>query len=269
LVILGYTAHDLRDDYLYPARTVVDGYLVSTITFADENRGELKVYSEDEIRARMRSALEPPFSVKSFLADHSIVYDRIRNAEGLRGIAARFGLADPAPLTNPGIFNSISEYPWLEKAWKEHLANVQQLKSEVEAIGASLLIVLIPERNQVYEGVRPPWKNAQWEYPNQRVTEFLQREHIPFVDLLPDFKRYVRCYGSLKSDTVNDLYWAHDGHLNVKGNRFAGALIGRSVVHQKILGPDDDGKRLSKINQLLNEEETCGSRVLGNTTSDF
>jgi hypothetical protein len=261
LVILGYTAHDLLDDYLYPARTVVDGYLVSTITFADEKLGNLKVYSEGEIKERMKSVLEPKSSMKDFLSDHSIVYDRLRNGEALRGIAARLGLADPFSLGDPGIFNSITEYPWLKKAWTEHLANVQKFRSEVEAVGATLLIVLIPERNQVYESVRPPGSDVQWEYPNQRVTEFLQREHIAFLDLLPDFRRYVRCHGSLKSDTLNDLYWAHDGHLNVKGNSFAGILIGRHVLQQQILGPNDNGSRLSNINQLLSEEERCGSHA--------
>ena len=260
LVVVGYTAHDLLDDYLYPGRTVVDGYLVTTITFVDEKRGDLKVYSEDEMQARVKMALEKQYSVKDFLADHSILYDRLRNAEALRGIAARFGLAEPTSLGDPGIFRSIAEYPWLEEAWDKHLANLQQLKSEVEAVGATLLVVLIPERAQVYESLRPREGDVQWEYPNQRVTEFLQRGHIAFVDLLPDFRRYARCNGSSKSDTLDDLYWAHDGHLNVKGNRMAGLLISRQLLEGQILKSVDHSSRLSNINQLLTEEERCRSK---------
>lgn len=263
LVIVGYTAHDLLDDYLYPGRTVVDGYMVTKIALADTKRGDRKVNSEDEIHARLKSVLEPKPAgftdgVKDFVADHSVLYDQLRQPEALRQMAARLGLAEPPP--PPGeqvVFRSITEYPWLDQAWKEHLANLRQLKSEVEAVGATLLVVIIPERAQVYESFRPLEGDLQWEYPNQRVTEFFQREHIAFLDLLPEFTRYARCNGSLRSDTDEDLYWPHDGHLNVRGNRLAGLLISRHVLEQPFLELDDKNRRLSDINQLLSAEDRC------------
>lgn len=266
LVVVGYTPHDLLDDYLYPQRTVVDGYMVTKIALADVKRGDRTIYSEDEIQVRLRSVLEQKSAgfiagVKDLLAKHSVLYDRLQQPEALRRMAARLGLAEPAPsLGDPGIFRSIAEYPWLEQAWKEHLENLRQLKSEVEALGATLIVVLLPERPQVYESLRPHEGDLQWEYPNQRVTEFFQREHIAFVDLLPEFRRYARCNGSSKSDTQEDLYWAHDGHPNVKGNRLAGFLISRQVLEQPSLEFSDKSRRLSDIDQLLSAEDRCPAR---------
>ena len=262
LVVVGYTAHDLLDDYLYPGKTVIDGYMVTKTALVDVNRGDRKVYSDHEIRARLATFLEQKAAgstatVKGFLADHSVLYDRFRHSEVLRSVAARLGLVEPPTLGDPGVFRSVDEYPWLEQAWKDHLANLRQLKSEVEAEGATLLVVILPERPQVYESLRPREKDLQWEYPNQRVTDFFQREHIAFVDLLPDFRRYASCNGSSLSDTQNDLYWVHDGHFNVKGNRLAGLLLSRHIAVRTFLELKDKDKRLADINQFLGAEYQC------------
>ena len=52
-------------------------------------------------------------------------------------------------------------------------------------------------------------------------------------------------------DAQKDLYWPHDGHLNVKGNRLAGLLISRYVLEQPFLDLHDKNKRLSDVNELL------------------
>lgn len=265
LVVVGYTAHDLIDDYLYPGRSVVDGYMVTRIALEDVRLGARKVYTDDEIQTRLRSVLErKPTSfmhgLKNFLSDRSILYDRLRQPEALRLMAVRLGLATPPPsMDDPEHFLSVAEYPWLEQAWKDHLENLRQLKAEVEAAGATLLVLMIPERSQVYESFRSKGGHVQWEYPNQRVTEFFQREQIEFVDLLPEFSRYVRCSGSATSNTEEDLYWAHDGHINVKGNRFAGLLLSRQVLERSLIESNDKSRRLSDIGQLISAESRCDS----------
>jgi hypothetical protein len=265
LVVVGYTAHDLLDDYLYPGKTVIDGYMVTKIAMVDVKRGDRRVYSDDEIRARLATFLEQKpagstTTVKGFLADHSVLYDRFRHSEALRSVAARLGLAEPPTLGDPGVFRSVDEYPWLEQAWKVHLANLRQFNSEAEAGGATLLVVILPERPQVYESLRPREKDLQWEYPNQRVSEFFQREHIAFIDLLPELRRYASCNGSALSDTQDDLYWAHDGHLNVKGNRLVGLLVSRHIMEQPLFELQDKAERLSDINRFLSVEGRCRFR---------
>jgi len=264
LVIVGYTVvNDLTDDYLYPGRTVIDGYMVNKVVLADAKHGGRKVYSDEELRARLKSVLERrPIGftddLKGFLVNHSILYDRLRQQEALRSLISRLGLAEPPPSQGGSVvFQSIVSYPWLDQAWEEHLTNLRQLKLAVEAVGATLLVVIFPERLQVYESLRPREGNLQWEYPNQRVTEFFQRERIAFVDLLPEFRHYAHCSGGSMANTEQDLYWVHDGHPNVQGNRLAGFLVSRQVLEGSFLEIDDKGRRLSDINQLLNREDRC------------
>ena len=181
LVVVGYVGNDLMDDYLYPERTVIDGYMVPRVTLADEKRGDRKEYSDEELQARLRSVLEQrpvgfTAAVKDVLADHSILYDRFRQSETFRRIRRRvLGLAEPAPsLGGLGVYRYITEYPWLKKAWEEHLANLRQLKSAVEAVGASMLVVMIPNVAQVYEFLQD--SDESWrEYRNKQLTEFFQK----------------------------------------------------------------------------------------------
>ena len=114
-----------------------------------------------------------------------------------------------------------------------------------------MLVVIFPPPEQVYAFFRSQKGDLQWEYPNKRLTEFFQREHIAFLDLLPEF----RCYASRKwrpmLHSQEDLYWPHDGHLNVRGNALSGLLISRYVLEQPFLDVYDKTKRLSDIKQFL------------------
>jgi hypothetical protein len=261
LVIVGYTAFtDLLDDYLNPHWTVVDGYMVPNVTLADAIHGSRKVWSNDELQARLRRTLEQEalsstYGVKDALAEHSALYNVLRNSGALRRLAFRFGLADAPPpaaeVRGLEAFLPIDGSPWLNQAWNEHLASLLELKSAVEAQGATMLVVVFPSPEQVYEFLRPRKGNLQWEYPNRRLSEFFQNEHIAFLDLLSEF----RCYASHRWMPMLhgqvDLYWPHDGHPNAKGNALAGLLISRYVLEQSFLEVHDKTKRLSDIKQFL------------------
>jgi hypothetical protein len=255
--------NDLLDDYLYPHRTVIDGYMINKILLADAMRGGRNVRSDEDLRARLKTLLEPqPIGfigrAKDLLAAHSILYDLLRNSEALRQVASRLGFAEPPPpLAEIEAYQAVAEFPWLEQAWEEHLENLRQLNSAVEALGATMLVVIFPEARQVYDSLRPQGGNLQWEYPNQRLTEFFQREQIAFVDLLPEFRRYAHRIGSSMANADESLYWAHDGHPNVRGNRLAGFLVGRRVLEGSFVEVDDKNRRLSDVNQLLEAEEHC------------
>ncbi len=270
LVVVGYcVGNDLLDDYLYPSRTVIDGYLVTKVALTDAKRGDRKIYSEDELQSRLRSRLEERLrsaleqksagfmaGAKDFLADHSVLYDLLQNSGAIRRLAARFGMADPPPPNDWDGSYSIpytlaSSSPWLDQAWEEHLTNLRRLKSAVEAVGATMLVVMIPNGYQVYEFLRPQDHSLEWEYPNKRLAEFFQREDIAFLDLLPELRRHSRHDGKPVLDAQEDLYWPQDGHMNVKGNRLAGLLIGRQVLEQPFLELPDKDKRLSEVKQHL------------------
>ncbi|OQW37609.1 MAG: hypothetical protein A4E19_13100 [Nitrospira sp. SG-bin1] len=262
-VIVGYVMNDLLDDYLFPARTVMDGYMVNKVVLASVMRGGRRVRSDEELRARLKRFLEPNTidiidRAKVWLTAHSTLYDLLSKAEvPLRRVVTDLGLTKPPPpLSEVEAYRSITEFPWLKHAWEGHLDNLRQLNSAVEAVGATMLVVIFPDNSQVYESMRPRERNLQWEYPNQRLAEFFQQEHIAFIDLLPEFRRYADCAGSSRANP-QDLYWAHDPHLNAAGNHLAGLLITRRVLEGSFVEVDDKRTRLSTVNQSLNAERGC------------
>lgn len=262
VVIVGYSMNDLLDDYLYPSRTVIEGYLVDKVVLANALQGGREVRSEEALHARMIRSLESKSSVvgrvKDLLARYSILYDLLGTAEVLLPVTRRIGISQRQdPLSDVQPFRSATDFPWLAQAWEDHLNHLRQLKVVVESLGANMLVVVFPNTRQIYSSLRPQNGTFQWEYPNQRLTEFFEREQITFVDLLSEFRRYARCYGRSTPTTPEDLYWAHDDHPNVKGNRLAGLLIGRHVLEQSLVQVTDRSGRLSDIDQLLSAEDRC------------
>lgn len=261
-VIVGHVMNDLVDDYLYPQRTVIDGYMVNKVILADATRGARTVRSEEDLQKRLKKVLEPqPIGLihraNDLLEHHSITYSLVRNAEVLQRVVPH-GIGRPPPTPKEvEAYRSVAEFPWLERAWEEHLENLRQLRLTVEESGATAFFVIFPDAGQVYDTLRPQESNLHWEYPNQRLADFFQRENIPFVDLLPEFRRYAHCDGGSTLNPERSLYWAHDGHPNVRGNRLAGLLISRHVLERSLVDSHDKDRRLSDIERLLTDESRC------------
>jgi hypothetical protein len=196
--------------------------------------------------------------LKSFMTKHSRVYNLMRNAKALRQVAFRLGLADPPPPSQGSyaaapVFHPLDDFVWLRQAWESHMDNLRQLKRTAESHNASLLLVIIPTKEQVYEYLRPSVKGIDWEYPNRRLREFFEKEGISFLDLLPELKRYANPKSRVELDPREDLYWPHDSHLNIKGNRLTALLISRFIVEQSLVEVPDKSGKLSGINQSLSQ----------------
>lgn len=262
-VIVGHVWNDIIDDYLYPGRTVINGYMLDKVIPADAKEGGRLIRSDEVLQRRLKNKLEPKLGplgqAKQLLAEHSILYDRLENSEASQRLGSWLGFkVSTNRRSELEAFQSVAEFPWLEQAWEDHLESLRQLRSSVEALDARLLVVIFPDRRQFYDALQPRVGTYQWEYPNQRLTEFFEREQIAFVDLLPEFRQYVRCAGRSMPSTQDDLYWVYDDHPNVKGNRFASLLIGRNVLERGFIPSTDKGARLQEINQRLSQESSCG-----------
>ncbi|MDF0672846.1 MAG: GDSL-type esterase/lipase family protein [Nitrospira sp.] len=264
-VIVGHVWNDILDDYLYPGRTVIDGYMLDKVMPADAMSGGRLVRSDEFLQRLLKNRLEPKFGplgyTQQLLANYSILYDRLENSELLQRVGSWLGFKVSSNRRSElEAFQPIGEFPWLGQAWEEHLENLRQLKAAVAALDATMIVVIFPDRRQLYDSLRPQKGSFQWEYPNQRLTEFLQQDQIAFVDLLPEFRQYVNCSGRSMPRTPDDLYWAYDDHPNVKGNRLAGLLIGRHVLEGSFVQVRDKTRRLSDIDQLLSVEAKCSSK---------
>jgi len=263
VIIVQYSVtNDLTDDYLYSHSTVLDGYLLPKTALRNQSTGERTTYADEELREQMKQRLpkQPTTFIsrsKDFLSQHLLVYNMLRNSDALRKVAFRLGLGDAPPVpssfterTEP-IFHSTEEYPWLRDAWTMHLNNLGQLKQAADEHNATLVMVIVPAADQVYEYLRPSSQTLDWEYPNRRLTEFLKKEGISYLDLLPELRRYANRQPKPALDGREDLYFPHDRHLTVKGNRLAGLLISRHLLEQSFVDVPDKSRRLSDIHQQL------------------
>jgi hypothetical protein len=269
IIVAYFLENDLIDDYLFPEYSVLDGYLMSRTGLPDSQSIERRVQSDEVLADKLQKYQEHHegtlvLDVKSFMANHSRVYNLIRNARSLRQVASTLGVADPPPplqrnhAVSP-IFHPLDDFAWLRQAWKIHLENLRELKQAAESHNVKLLLVVIPTKEQVYEYLRPSTKGMDWEYPNRRLREFFQEEKIDFLDLLPELRKHADPKAKLELDSREDFYWPHDGHFNVKGNRLAALLISRHILEQSFIDVVDRSRQLSQVNQLLQQ---IGQRLL-------
>jgi lysophospholipase L1-like esterase len=107
--------------------------------------------------------------------------------------------------------------PAVEEAWAITKAVLLQLKREVEAEDAQLVVMAIPAAPQII----PPAEGQSWycDRPNEELDAFLEGAGIPYLDLLDDFRQHALDGGEV-------LYYETDFHLNAGGHRLAGELLG-------------------------------------------
>jgi hypothetical protein len=105
----------------------------------------------------------------------------------------------------------------INEAWDITKAIIRQMRTEVEASGAELVVLVIPAAPQIVvpkEG--KPWYCDQ---PNMELDTFLDAEGIPYLDMLAGFRQYAIEGGE-------PLYYDFDFHMNERGHALAGELLG-------------------------------------------
>jgi hypothetical protein len=104
----------------------------------------------------------------------------------------------------------------IQDAWDITKALIRQMRDDVEETGAEFAVVVVPASPQLV----PPNKGADWycERPNIELSNFLQAEDIPYLDLLYPFRQYIL-------DGGESLYYERDFHLNENGHELAGEFL--------------------------------------------
>jgi GDSL-like lipase/acylhydrolase family protein len=80
-----------------------------------------------------------------------------------------------------------------------------------------LLIATIPAREQVYAS-REIGNSYDIRYPQLYVEQFARQRKIPYIDLLPPLRQYLKNH-------PDQLYVPGDGHFNNEGHRIAGQIL--------------------------------------------
>jgi hypothetical protein len=126
-------------------------------------------------------------------------------------------LADPPPV-------------W-DEAWRTSEALVEEIRREVQAVDGTMLAVVSPMNFQLHHegwqaivGRYPAMERQEWDLlrPMRLADELFGRRGIPHLDLLGVLEE--------ASQSGDRMYFEHDPHWNVLGNRVAGRAVGRFLA---------------------------------------
>lgn len=265
LIIVGYyIENDYSDDWHFPRYTVVEGCLVDKTMIVDLSfhKKDVTVPPEEVKKKLLRWN---GGGARCWLYKHSIIYNMFLNSNVLDRLASKIGprksdLPQSAKLPPDDewipMYYEKDKYPWLEEAWQEHLRTIKEVKYLSDRVGARLLIVLIPAKEQVYPFLRNDvQKSHDLGKINAALHEFCDREKIECLDLLPAFRRYAKQTPRKYMGAKDDLYWRLDPHWNAKGNRLAGLLIAECILDRDLcgIGSTDKNRRIKAELDKLRE----------------
>jgi hypothetical protein len=241
LIMVGYFWNDLTDDYSFPSLTVLDDLLVvRDDQYLDHQTGRLKM-AVLEKRYTLWDKLSGRYPLgfgkmlNYYLDQHFILANLLNNA--LQRL-----FPPKASYTDPLNFIAFSQEPWVRQVWAKHEENLKGFKELAAAQGARLLLVLIPTNTQVYPFLNGD-RQIDLERPNRILGAFLQKEQIPYLDLLPLFRQYADQTPRKRLSSEQDLYWRANSHWSLKGERLAALLVARYILdHNLVQAPDREAK---------------------------
>lgn len=186
-----------------------------------------------------------------WLYEHSALYRFIvprlvTAAPSLARTLAAAGLVQPRQLPREAPADSIAvAYGVYQQPpspdWQDSFALTEaligELEREVSADGARLVLALMtspeqayPERWQQKIAQNPAMQSLQWdlEQPNRVAIQIAQQAGLPFLDLLPIFRRQAAA-------SRQPLHLSHDGHWTPAGERLAGETLANFLISQALV----------------------------------
>jgi hypothetical protein len=224
--------------FVYPANDLINNSMGlagrTTVSPGDPIRpylvregGELRVRYLDPIRAFARR-----HSRLFALLERRVLASTSGGGGGWGEISARLQRGD-APREDLEIFRPrVDPGDRWEQAWAESLDLLRAFRDECEAMGARLLVVVVPSMHQVLvtpKSIRldlealavrrlPLSAILDWDLPERRLAEFLGAERIDARLLLGPLREGARKGG---------VVYARDEHLAARGHEIAAdAVIG-------------------------------------------
>lgn len=122
-----------------------------------------------------------------------------------------------------------------EAAWTLTEAIIARLRHEVESRGSQLVVALVAAPEQVYPDQwaqtvarNPAMQSLRWDLdaPNRRLNQFLTRQNIAHLDLLPIFRE------AAAQPNAPPLHFRHDQHWTPAGHRLAAEAIHRFLLDE-------------------------------------
>ena len=129
-----------------------------------------------------------------------------------------------------------NEEPELEKGYQIAQATIAQLRQEVEADGSQFAVAVIspwpviqlntlsPAEQDVFLRDNPTFAQAQIDRPNQHMAQFLDSQHIPYIDLTEPLVNYSQTHQRIP------LYITGEGHWTAEGNQVVADVLAEWIT---------------------------------------
>ncbi len=195
-------------------------------------------YRHVEPAEAQRSA-KPLAEVRRTLRQHSAAYRFLRSLV----IARRQGRVTPFCYRSSDVPVELYIYapddvPEYARAWELTGRLIETLANEVVGRGGRLALLYFPDRRQVlpqaWEDTLQCWPKVRamrWDLdkPNRTLAKISQRLGVPYLDLTPSLREYVR-------QTGNSSFFDLDGHFNRVGHVQVAEVVRSWVVGNGGLG---------------------------------
>ena len=221
LVIIGFYINDVLDS-ITPDFTVIDGYAVPSQKMREHFKGKKLSLK------RKLSVLVNELHISSFIINRlstnpffkKLFLKLIEKSKGKEGSRLK-------------LYSQDYNYE-IMKAWAKTQEYLKMIEDETKRNGGRVLVVYIPERQQVYDD---QWKrvvkqydlkNKSYDvlYPNKTLKNFCEKENIAFLDLTKSLR---------KNANKEELYFTMDPHLNSNGHEYIAKSIYRKLIEDMII----------------------------------
>lgn len=223
IVLIGFfVGNDVKDVMLGMDKTTVDrdGRLVAT----DKSRQAMDTLTD-------AAAPAPGGGVKGWLEQNSHAYLFVRNL--FYSLAPRQGKPQAPTIFDAAAFFLKDAPSEITAGWSKTTAILAAMHAEATARGATLVVVVIPTREQVHDSY---WRELQTQFglrvdqlerarPQRLLAEWSATAGVPVIDLLPGFQ-------AAGQDTP--LYFHTDRHWNAAGHALAAQLIREGLIRQGV-----------------------------------
>jgi len=210
-IIALYVYNDFFNDFVFPHRTVIEGYLVGRTKDIDFTNGKVVFYTQQELNTKLEDALKS--SKQSYfrkLRYKSILYNlytlKVKPSFEKLLEDRKNNLNNKKPVKGGYLINNLDNYniEWYNKAVEDHKQNIKDITNYSKSIGAKLLFV-----------------DMSGYLDHKRFKDITTLDNMYYYNLTKDYP--------LDEQST----WRLDSHWDIKGNKEVGEYIYR---HYKQLG---------------------------------
>lgn len=104
--------------------------------------------------------------------------------------------------------------------------SILNLKDKAESVGAELVIIIIPLREQLYIELEPEAAEEKTFWTNSAMMEFCEENKIKCHDTTQEFKEF----------SGEQIYFTYDGHFNEKGYSLLAGFVQNYLESNNLVG---------------------------------